>query len=327
MESKMSCETNWPCVALEHVSLASRNTMRVGGQARWLLEPTTPEKLREAYLAARERDLPIRLLGGGANIIPADGLWEGVVICTTQMRRIFRPLPGSEDDSPLEFDDPEARTAFPPIAQDPRLISWAGTTLPALMRAARDLGLSGLEGLAGVPGQVGGGIAMNAGGTWGDLWDHAEWVQVINHAGEFVSLTREQANPTYRNGGVHGALVVGAVWRLEPKPKLVVQETIAGYLRHKRDVQPVTESSAGCIFKNPDPELSEGRSAGALVDQCGLKGLTIGAAKVSEKHANFIVNTGGATASHVYQLMDEVRDRVAQKSGVQLDFEVKRWLI
>ncbi|MDF1838663.1 MAG: UDP-N-acetylmuramate dehydrogenase [Planctomycetota bacterium] len=323
----MSCETNWPCVALEHVNLADRNTMRVGGQARWLLEPTTPEELREAYLAARERDLPIRYLGGGANIIPADGVWEGVVICTTQMRRIFRPLPGTENDSPLEEDEPDARTAMPPVEQDPRLIAWAGTTLPALMRAARDLGLSGLEGLAGVPGQVGGGIAMNAGGTWGDLWDHAEYVQVINHGGEFQTLTREEANPTYRNGGVHGSLVVGAVWRLEPRPRLVVQEQIAEYLRHKRDVQPVTESSAGCIFKNPDKEKSEGRSAGALVDQMGLKGLTIGAAQVSQKHANFIINNGGATASDVYQLMDEVRDRVAQKSGVELEFEVKRWLV
>ncbi|MCA9001414.1 MAG: FAD-binding protein, partial [Planctomycetes bacterium] len=82
--------TNWPCVALEHVSLAGRNTMRVGGSVRWLLEPTSPEELREAYLAVRERDLPFRILGGGANIIPGDGEWPGAVICTTQMRRIFR---------------------------------------------------------------------------------------------------------------------------------------------------------------------------------------------------------------------------------------------
>ncbi|MBL4771647.1 MAG: FAD-binding protein, partial [Planctomycetes bacterium] len=306
---------------------SDRNTMRVGGQVRWLLEPTTPEQLRAAYMAARERELPIRLLGGGANILPADGLWEGVVICTTQMRRIFRPLPGCEDDSPLEVDDPDARMALPPIAEDPRLISWAGTTLPALMRAARDLGLSGLEGLAGVPGQVGGGIAMNAGGKWGDIWDHVEWVQVIKPDGEFVSLTPAEAKPSYRNGGVDGSLVVGAVWRLEPRPKLVVQETIAEYLRHKRDVQPVTESSAGCIFKNPDPELSNGRSAGALIDNCGLKGKRQGAAEVSQKHGNFIINTGGATASDVYTLMDEVRDSVAQKTNVELAFEVKRWLV
>ncbi|MCP5020628.1 MAG: FAD-binding protein [bacterium] len=324
----MSCKLNWPCVALERVKLADRNTMRVGGQARWLLEPTTPDELRAAYRAVRERELPMRFLGGGANILPADGLWDGVVICTTQMRRIFRPLPGVEADaSPLEEDNPDARTAMPPIEQDPRLISWAGTTLPALMRAARDLGLSGLEGLAGVPGQVGGGIAMNAGGSWGDLWDHVEWVQVINPDGDFVTLTPQDAKPTYRNGGVDGSLVVGAVWRLEPKPRLVVQEQIAEYLRHKRDVQPVTESSAGCIFKNPDPELSEGRGAGALIDQCGQKGKRQGAAEVSQKHGNFIINTGGATANDVYTLMDEVRDSVAQKTGVELAFEVKRWLV
>ncbi|MCA9001413.1 MAG: FAD-binding protein, partial [Planctomycetes bacterium] len=224
-------------------------------------------------------------------------------------------------------DDPDARTAFPPIEQDPRLIAWAGSTLPALMRASRDLGLSGLEGLAGVPGQVGGGIAMNAGGSWGDLWDHVEVARVLNPEGEFVTLTREDAKPTYRNGGVDGSIVVGAAWRLEPRPKLVVQNTIANYLRHKRDVQPVTESSAGCIFKNPDKNLSEGRSAGALIDQLGLKGLTIGAAQVSPKHANFIINTGGATANDVYTLMEEVQDRVAQASGIRLEFEVKRWLV
>ncbi|MEZ6006073.1 MAG: UDP-N-acetylmuramate dehydrogenase [Planctomycetota bacterium] len=307
------------------MNLADRTTMRVGGSVRWLLEPDSPDQLREAWQAALASGLPVRFLGGGANIVVADGEWPGVVICTARMRRTFRPQPGTDSAEGWEAGEGDSRMAPMPVEHDPRLIAWAGATMLSLVRVTKGLGLTGLEGLMGIPGHVGGGVAMNAGGSWGDIWDTIEWVRVLNREGEFEDVERAQAQPLYRNGNLGGRLVVGAVWKLEPAPKMLVETRIKEYLLHKQQVQPVTEYSAGCVFKNPDPELSAGRSAGRLIDELGLKGHTIGGAQVSPKHGNFIVNTGHATAAHVFALMDEVRDRVAQKSGVALEFEVKRW--
>ena len=138
--------------------------MRVGGSVEWLLEPADPDELVLAYRAALERGETPRLLGGGANLLIEDGLHAGVVISTERLRRLFRPVPaGDADGEPLDQSAPEgalpsARIAPADIEADPRLVAWAGCTLPALGRAARDLGLSGLEGLAGVPVHVGGGI-------------------------------------------------------------------------------------------------------------------------------------------------------------------------
>lgn len=321
-----NCKIDWPCVALEHASLADRTTMRVGGSVRWLLEPKDPDELQAAYRAARDSGLPVRFLGGGANIVAQDGLWPGVVIATAAMRRIFRPMPGTSEEESLSARDADVRVAMPEPAEDPRLIAWAGCTLPALVRTTKGLGLSGLEGLMGVPGHVGGGIAMNAGGSWGEIWDHLEFVRVLSPSGEFQDIAKADGAPRYRDGNLGGRFVVGAVWRLEPAPKLLVQERIREYLQHKQRVQPVTQWSAGCVFKNPDPEVSDGRSAGRLIDELGLKGLTVGDAQISERHGNFIINRGKATASDVFALMDETRDRVAQASGIALEFEVKRWL-
>jgi len=295
--------------------------MRVGGRVEWLLEPKTPEEFHEAYQAARERGSVPRVLGGGANIVIDDGVLPGVVITTEKMRRIFRPQAGGGVDSEL----PPDQMAPPAPADDPRLVAWAGASLPTLLRAARDLGFSGLEGIVGVPGQVGGGVAMNAGGRWGEMWDVVESVRVIDTDGTLRDLAREDCRPTYRNGGLGERVVLGAVLRFDVVPRPVVQERMREYLQAKNKVQPVTEWSAGCVFKNPDPELSDGRSAGRLVDECGGKELRRGDAHVSELHANFIINRGRATAVDVFTLMEDVQDLVAQKTGIRLEFEVKRW--
>ncbi len=326
----MSSSTTWPCVALAEASLADRTTIRVGGRVEWLLEPTSPDELGAAWRAAREGGFRPRVLGGGANVVVADGLLPGVVISTERMRRVFRPVGGADRE---ELDglggatpaSPEARVAQPDPAEDPRLVAWCGATLPALLRSARDLGYSGLEGIVGVPGHVGGGITMNAGGRWGEMWDVLETVRVLDEDGAFVDLAREQCSPRYRDGNLGGRVVVGAVLRFRPEPKRIVAARMREYLVAKNAVQPVTEWSAGCVFKNPDPELSDGRSAGRLVEECGGKGLTRGDAIVSPLHGNFIVNRGQATATEVFALMEALRDLVAEKSGVRLEFEVKRW--
>ena len=331
----MTLSIDWPCVALANAPLAKRTNLRVGGSVEWLLEPSTPDELREAWLAAQEHKLDTRILGGGANLIIGDGILPGVVISTGRVRRTFRPLDPGEVIDPEEMTDEQAKALFdieaPVIAaDDPRLIVWAGASLPGLVHAASKLGWSGLEGLIGVPGTLGGAIAMNAGGRWGEMWDVVDMVRVLGPDGEFQDIQKADANPTYRNGGLGGSIVVGAVLRLELDNKRRVAERAREYLKEKSKVQPVTEASAGCIFKNPGgPKAGNDDSgkisAGRLIDELGLKGLERGGAVVSQVHGNFIVNRGGATGSDVFGLIDELRTKVQEARGIDLQIEVKRW--
>lgn len=295
--------------------------MRVGGRAQWLLEPRNPEELRAAWLAARERGLEARVLGGGANLIIEDGELPGVVIATAQLRRLFRPHP--HQDNAMD-QEPGAAVALE-RERDPRLVAWCGASLPSLVSAARDLGWSGLEGLAGVPGHLGGGLAMNAGGRWGALWDAVESVRLLEPDGTLLDLAREDCAPRYRDGNLGARLALGAVLRLRVDRVADVQERCRTFLAEKNAVQPVSEHSCGCIFKNPDPQLSDGRSAGKLIEDCGAKGMARGAAHVSSKHGNFIVNAGGASAADVLTLIEDVRDLVLENSGVRLESEARVW--
>lgn len=297
--------------------------MRVGGTARWVLEPATPDEFVRAHAAAGERGLELRVLGGGANLLVEDGEWPGAVLATDRLKRCFR---ASEGRTEIDAEDlPDERIAPQSREVDPRLIAWAGATMPQLVRIATELGWSGLEGLAGVPGNLGGGVAMNAGGKWGEMWDAIELVRVLDPDGIVRDLPRAECTPRYRNGGLGMSIVLGAVLRLRVATVAEVRERTRTFLQEKRRVQPVTEWSAGCIFKNPDPALSNGCSAGKLIEQCGLKGRIRGDAQVSELHGNFILNRGAASASDVLALIEEVRGEVAQRTGIALETEVKVW--
>lgn len=326
----------WPCASLKDADLGARTTLRVGGAVAWLLEPANPDELREAIVRAKDAGFTPRILGGGANLVIEDRGLPGVVIATDRMNRVFRPMaapPGADEASEAGLLDeavPSARMAPPDPADDPRLVAWAGVPLPKLCRAARDLGYSGLEKMAGVPGQLGGGIAMNAGGKDpdGTLWqmsDVVERIRLVGSDGQFRDVDAEEWSPEYRDGRLGDAIVAGAVLRFEPRPRLQVVEDSKEYLRRKNAVQPVTEWSAGCVFKNPDPEVSGGRTAGLLVDEAGGKGRRIGGAVISERHGNFLVNTGEASAQDVFTLIEETRERVVEHSGVELELEVKLW--
>jgi len=302
--------------------------MHAGGAAEWLLEPATPEELRAAIAAAREQGCVPRILGGGANLIVADGVLRGVVIATERMGRLFRVAPDGAEHAVVAGEELTPRLPrLVPLERDAdaRLAAWAGCSLPGLVRATRDLGWSGLEGLAGVPGHLGGGIAMNAGGKWGETWGVVESVRVLGADGVVRHLERAQCSPRYRDGNLGGALVLGAVLRFRVDDPAVVKERVTSFLREKGATQPVTERSSGCVFVNPDPELSGGRSAGKLIESAGCKGLARGDALVSPKHANFIVNRGAARAADVIALIEEVRARVAERTGIGLETEVKIW--
>jgi UDP-N-acetylmuramate dehydrogenase len=295
--------------------------MHVGGTAEWLLEPATPQELAQAVCAARESGCEPRILGGGANLIVGDGVLPGVVIATDRMKRLFRP----RDASAGLAAEADARIAPSPREEGLCLVAWAGTTHQKLVSTASELGWSGLECLAGVPGQAGGGVAMNAGGRWGEMWDVVQRVLVVDERGELVELPRAECAPRYRNGGLGAKIVASALLELELDSVAAVRERTREYLLSKNEVQPVSEWSAGCVFENPPKELSGGLSAGQLVERCGLKGTRVGDAEISPLHGNFVVNRGRATARDVLALIDLARAKVADATGVRLELEVKVW--
>lgn len=332
----MNSSVNWPCAALQNAELAPRTTLRVGGSAAWLLEPATPDAFVAAWCAVRERGLEPRVLGGGANLIVADGTHPWVVIATDRMHRVFRPE--TDQAQVLELAaiegangrdgvyEPELpRVAHHEREREPRLVAWAGAGMPGLVRMARDLGWSGLEGLVGVPGNLGGGVAMNAGGRWGELWDVVESVRLLTPEGEVVERLRGECQPRYRDGNLGGAMVLGAELKLVPGDRSAIGARMGEYLAQKSAAQPVMERSAGCIFRNPDKELSDGLSAGELIERLGLKGRSRGDAVVSQKHGNFLVNRGRASACDVLELIDEVEREVHARTGIVLQREVKLW--
>ena len=326
----------WPCAALRDADLASYTTARVGGRAEWLLEPTHPDELVAAYRAAREAGFTPRILGGGANLLIADGHLPGVVITTARMSRLFRPRdpgvdPTAEGEDVLEPLLPHLLGRPDPLleperTEDTRLVAWAGAGIPGVVRATKHLGWSGFEGLVGVPGHVGGAVAMNAGGRWGETWDVVESVRVLTPEGRVEHRERATCSPAYRDGNLDGAWVLGAVLRFEPSTRAAVDARVREYLAEKSKAQPLTERSSGCIFKNPDPEVSGGKSAGLLIQECGGKGMSEGRARVSEKHANFIVNEGGARTRELLRLVERLRELVAEETGVLLETEVKVWM-
>jgi UDP-N-acetylmuramate dehydrogenase len=296
--------------------------MRVGGSAEWLLEPARPEEFVEAWVAARERGFEPRVLGGGANLLIEDGHHPCVVITTDRMARVFRP---GLDRPPNDEAGTEHWQSSRVDDDDPRLVVWAGAGLPGLVRAARELGWSGLQGLVGIPGHAGGAIAMNAGGRWGNMWDVVATVRLLTPDGEVIERERGDCTPSYRNGNLEDHVVLGAVLKLEASQRAKVHEEMRTYLAEKSAAQPVTERSSGCIFKNPDPELSDGRSAGQLIEACGGKGLAQGDATVSEKHGNFIVNRGKARATDVLALIETLIARVEKETQIVLEREVRFW--
>lgn len=278
--------------------LAPWTTLRIGGPAEFFVEPKKPEHLAAALDELLQSGTPYRLLGGGANVLAPDGGVRGAVVHTGSMRRVFRDGPG--------------------------LRVWPGVTLQSLVRTAAGVGLSGVELLIGVPGQLGGALAMNAGSAEWGLWDQVEEVVLWRPslpAGERIrAYTRAEIGPGYRDGALGDGVVLEALLRLEESTPKAVKATQEEHLRRKNASQPVRMSSAGCAFKNPP-----GDSAGRLVDAAGLKGAREGGAQVSEVHANFIVNNGEATAADVRTLIQRVEEAVEEQHGIKLQRELVVW--
>ena len=238
----------------------------------------------------------MRVLGGGANVLIRDDGFDGVVI--------------SLDDKPfqqVEINGEQVRAG-------------AGVDLMTLVRDCCRLGLAGMEGLAGIPGTVGGAIRMNAGGRFGDISQTVETVEVIDSSARRKVLSKAEVGFAYRRTNLGGAVVTAATFRLQQQDPDEVNSRFKDYWRLKKESQPMAEHSAGCVFANP-----QGDSAGRLIDQAGLKGAHCGKARVSDHHANFIVADQGATAADVLRLIERIRGTVRERFGVELELEIDIW--
>ena len=279
---------------LENEPMSRHTTFRVGGPADVLFLPESEEQLLQALSIAREAGAPCVVIGNGSNLVVKDGGIRGLVIALGEgMAAIARA--------------------------GETLTAWAGASLARVSAYAQASGLSGLEFASGIPGTLGGGCAMNAGAYGGQLSDVLVDARVLLD-GEVRTLTVEEMQMGYRTSLPlrKGGIVISARFALTPDEPEAIAARMRELNARRRDKQPLNYPSAGSTFKRP-----EGYFAGALIEQAGLKGKRVGGAQVSEKHAGFIVNTGGATAADILTLIGTVQDEVADRFGVRLETEVR----
>jgi UDP-N-acetylmuramate--L-alanine ligase/UDP-N-acetylenolpyruvoylglucosamine reductase len=274
--------------------LAKHTTLRVGGPAQFWVEPRDERGFAEVIRFCRQESLPMFVIGRGSNLLVRDGGLPGVVV---------HPSGG-------EFDRV--------TVQGQAITAGVGAKLKEVAYAAKASGLGGLEWMEGIPGAVGGGLRMNAGAMGAQLFDHVVRVRFLDPEGEPHTKTPAELDVHYRHvTDFETNYAVSAVFRASPSPPDEINRKLEASQEKRRSSQPIAKS-AGCIFKNPGM-----CPAGKLVDELGLKNRTIGKARVSEVHGNFIVNDGGATASDVLQLIDQIKATAKKERGIELETEVQ----
>lgn len=279
----------------EHEPMSRHTTFRIGGPARLMALPRDRKEAAAAVRAAAELGIRPFFLGNGSNLLVADGGYEGFIVKLTgldQTRVVNR-----------------------------RLRAESGISLARLAMAAWGRGLTGLEFAHGIPGTLGGGVAMNAGAYGGEMSQVLTAVTFLDEAGQVITLPAQECALTYRHSLFTDhpeRLILEAEFELAQGVPTLIKIRMDELAQKRRAKQPLDQPSAGSTFKRP-----EGHFAAALIEQCGLKGLSVGGAQVSEKHAGFVVNRGGATAEDVLRLMEQVRERVLRDTGVELEPEVK----
>lgn len=302
----------------EEEPLRDHTWYRLGGPARWFLTPRDESELLEALARCRTYAIDWRVLGHGANLLVCDAGIDGAVIVLTG--------PAWEavrfDSSTAEADQ---SCATPMTHHAQRIFAAAGADFPRLVKQCASRGLAGLENLAGIPGSVGGIIRMNAGGKYGSVSQYVESVRVLERDGRVNTRSNADVDFRYRHSNLDGCIVLGAVFRLPVGDPAETTQRFRRIWNEKAASQPaVSQRSCGCIFKNP-PAAASKFSAGALIDRAGLKGVRVGGAEISSRHANFIVAHDGATAQDVLDLIALAKDRVRSTGGPELELEVEVW--
>jgi UDP-N-acetylmuramate dehydrogenase len=286
-----------------NVPLAPLTWFALGGPAKYFVQPRDVAQLRAVVARLRENAIPMFVLGSGANLLVRDEGVDGAVIAlhADEFKR-----------SSIEKVDGAGERGI--------ITAGAGKDVQKLVLEAARAGMSGLECLAGIPGSVGGQIKMNAGGTFGSIGTAVETVTVMDGNGKIMVREKDDLLFEYRKSNIMAKFILGATFSLTQDDPQRVMTKVKEIWMFKKSSQPLTDKSAGCIFKNP-----QGLAAGALIDQAGLKGTVIGGAEVSTKHANFITARKGAKAADVLELIALIRMRVGEKFGVVLETEVVIW--
>ncbi len=292
----MALLTDFEEIVQRDVPLADYTWLRVGGPAEYFAQPRSVDELRGLVQRCRAEDVPVRLLGGGSNLLVRD---EGVPGMVVQL----------------------SHPAFREIRiEKHRAVAGGGARLGQVISSSVREGLAGLENLIGIPGTVGGALHGNAGARGGDVGQWTRRAMVMTRSGEIFHRERDDLVFSYRQSSLDELVILEAEFDLEPDDPAQLTKRMQKLWIVKKASQPMSHQSAGCVFKNP-----RGMSAAMLIEQAGLKSTRIGGAEVSSQHANFIITEPGATAQDVLRLIDLMRSRVAERLGVEMETELDIW--
>lgn len=292
----MSVLAEFSSITRHDVPLAPFTWLKIGGPAQMLIEPRSVDELQAVVRCCYENDVPVRVLGGGSNLLIPDAGVAGAVI------RI-------------------AGAPFDRVTVEGSLVrAGGGALLSHVISESVAAGLAGLETLVGIPGTVGGALHGNAGTRHGDTGQFLSAVTVITAKGEKFVRAEDELTFAYRQSSINELAIVEAEFQLTAEDPDEIAHRLRKLWIMKKATQPLSFQSAGCIFKNP-----RGLSAGALIEQAGLKGTRVGQCEVSDRHANFIVTHESATAADVHKLIDLIRSKVVETHGVELELEIQVW--
>jgi UDP-N-acetylmuramate dehydrogenase len=281
-------ETDYP--------LAKRTWYGLGGVADYFIRPKTVKQLKEVVRRCSKNNIRIYVMGFGSNLLISDEGLHGAVIKLE-----------AEQFTQIEFDGEN-------------VTAWAGVELSKLVLTCVEKGLSGIEALTGIPGSVGGAVKMNAGGNFGDLGSAVETVTLMDSDGNIFEKSKPELVFDYRRTNITAKFILSARLKLNESDPEQIMRTVKEIWIYKKNNQPLNTKNSGCIFKNP-----QGSAAGALIDRAGLKGLKIGGAVVSEKHANFIIAEKGCTSRDVMKLIEAIKQKIKEQFDVELELEVEIW--
>jgi UDP-N-acetylmuramate dehydrogenase len=276
--------------------LAKETWYGLGGAADYFIRPQEVEQLQQVVKRCNENEVPIYVLGYGSNLLVSD---EGVRGAVVQLR--------TENFSKMKFNEIQ-------------VAAGAGVELSRLLLMCAKKGLAGLEPLTGVPGSMGGAVRMNSGGNFGDIGAVVETVTLMDKSGKIFEKNKPELQFDYRKTNITAKFILETKLKMAPADPDQITRTIKEIWVFKKNNQPLNTVNSGCIFKNP-----RGMSAGAMIDRAGLKGLQIGGAVVSEKHANFIIARKGCTSKDVLRLIDLIREKVARQFNTELELEIEIW--
>lgn len=276
--------------------MANHTTFRIGGPADYYVTPKTVGELSAVVQLCRQEQMPYYVVGNGSNLLVSDSGYRGVIIAMT------------DSLGTCQIDGT-------------RVTAGAGIRLYRLAKQIEEASLTGFEFAAGIPGTLGGALVMNAGAYGSEMKNILTSADVLDRDGRILTLTAEELELGYRHSCIpeKGYLVLSGTFELSHGEPANIRETMEELSRRRREKQPLEYPSAGSTFKRP-----QGAYASQLIDQCGLRGLTVGGAQVSKKHAGFVVNIGGATCADVLGLVEQVKDCVKEKTGFVLEMEVRQ---